>query len=304
MGIRQREESRLNMWISLIVFTAIAFSSVNGCGETLNARIIDGEVASRGDIPWQVRLESTEPSWNSQHWFCGGTIICPRYVISAAHCLMGDWRKNETYLKVLVSEHDTSNPDDHVLHNVQRIIPHPEFFYTEKDGIEYDFVILELEKPIDLSGNSTARAACLPEEQDDSWTEETQFEISGWGDTNNHFGGVYPDKLLKATITWVPGTECNHFWKKYYQNTVYASYPLEEIMLCAGGVEGDQGVCLGDSGGPLTWFDQDKSVTKLIGVPTLVHGFGCVDHAPNLFAKITSVLAWINKETGYCQVAP
>jgi len=297
----------MNMWISLIVFTVAAFSSVNGCGETINSRIINGEVASRGDVPWQVRLESTQDDlwW---YWFCGGTIICPRFVISAAHCVMGDWRTNATYLKVLVSEHDTSNPNDHVLHHVKRIIPHPEFYQniadnSQRGGIRYDFAIIELEKPIDLSGNSKARAACLPEEQDDSWTEGTQFEISGWGDTHNYHGRVYPDKLRKATITWVPDSKCNYYWKKHLPNTVYATYPLREIMLCAGGVNGDQGVCTGDSGGPLTWFDKDKSVTKLIGVPTLVSGTGCVNFAPNIFAKITSVLSWIQKETGNCNVA-
>lgn len=59
-----------------------------GCGvpaikPALNAnqRIVNGENAVPGSWPWQVSLQDT-----SGFHFCGGSLISPNWVVTAAHC--------------------------------------------------------------------------------------------------------------------------------------------------------------------------------------------------------------------------
>ena len=52
-------------------------------------KIVGGTDASSEEIPWQVAL--TDGTWTNIYYlqFCGGTLISPDWVLSAAHCMRG-----------------------------------------------------------------------------------------------------------------------------------------------------------------------------------------------------------------------
>ena len=68
------------------------FDRALGCGNPAiqGIRVIAGKTAVRGSWPWQILL-----SFNNFP-MCGGSLISPNWVVTAAHCVSGnEWRATE-----------------------------------------------------------------------------------------------------------------------------------------------------------------------------------------------------------------
>ncbi|NXG26736.1 CTRC protein, partial [Grallaria varia] len=72
--------------VCLVVLLGYAY----GCGQPavppqLGARVVGGEDAVAHSWPWQISLQySRSGSW---YHTCGGTLIAPQWVLTAAHCI-------------------------------------------------------------------------------------------------------------------------------------------------------------------------------------------------------------------------
>ena len=92
--------------------------------------------------------------------------------------------KNGLKTEVVAGEHDVKNLlDKATVHPVEKVTAHPKYQDTKKDTL-YDFAILTLRDPIDLSGKSNARAICLPDPTDTDFSDQPVLEVSGWGLTD------------------------------------------------------------------------------------------------------------------------
>ncbi len=56
------------------------------CGqpEVQQSRIIAGENATRGAWPWQILM------FLNGQTLCGGSLVSPKWVVTAAHCVYGN----------------------------------------------------------------------------------------------------------------------------------------------------------------------------------------------------------------------
>merc|ERR1711955_66248 len=103
MGSHSSEtEKTENMILSIILSVGVAASYAEECGKPdvkHNTRVVAGQTATRGSWPWQVLMEFQGRA------SCGGTLIAPQWVVTAAHCVYG--REGYPYLfSVVLGEHD------------------------------------------------------------------------------------------------------------------------------------------------------------------------------------------------------
>ena len=60
------------------------------CGSQVNNRIFGGEIAELDEFPWMALLVyNSKTRGNNQEFGCGGVLISKKYVLTAAHCIIG-----------------------------------------------------------------------------------------------------------------------------------------------------------------------------------------------------------------------
>lgn len=230
-------------------------------------KIVGGTPTTNSKYPWQALLEIT----NSEGSFtCGGTLIHPYIVLTAAHCLSNEFGELELGTEVLTWLGRTSyefggTPDE--TYNLW--MPNSYDPFTS----ENDFAFVSL-----WEGSGLPRLQLAGPTERALWTPGRLNAITGWGTTSE--GGDSSSVLLEAQVPIVDDGTCA-------QPTINGLDGFEPVtMVCAGYLAGGVDTCQGDSGGPLQ-APIDGGGYRLVGVTSW--GVGCAQpNKPGVYTRVAS----------------
>lgn len=234
-------------------------------------RIVGGWPAKPGQLPWQVALVAAVIQDNERAQFCGGTLISPTWVVTAAHCVDGETQAEQ--LQVLSGElslRSTAGKRTDVL----KVIVHPKWDPKTSD---YDIALLQLKHPVREQGTQVIPVISTSDEAALRATDT--LIVSGWGAIRE--SGPASPILLGADVSLIDQKTCN-------KASIYNGL-ISNQMLCAGKLVGGVDSCQGDSGGPLVHV---SSQTKLVGVVSW--GSGCANpNKPGVYTRAAVFTDWI-----------
>jgi secreted trypsin-like serine protease len=251
------------------IFTAAAsLAAVGGLVATATpaAAVYGGKDATVTDHPYTMAILTS----NGEQ-VCGGTLIAPTKVLTAAHCVDEEEGQPEQSYEVVGGRTDLRTTKGTV-RKVASVKIHPKF---DRPNYTFDAAVLTLAKPMPYKTLPVAGA------KDAALFEPGRAATAlGWGLTATNTPGV---RLKAARVVLSPLKGCEPY-----------ALPDDSpaLKLCSTPAAGTKdSICRGDSGGPLVVGG------KLVGITSTGNKFCNSDFPTALFTRTSAIVAGLGVPT-------
>lgn len=257
--------------------------AVNVTDVQVNPQIVGGTNAANGAYPFMVALLTATQPEPYQGQFCGGSLIAPHWVLTAAHCIVQSSDANgvptafllAANLDVMLGSNRLENPVTRI--RAAQILVHPNYNAKTQDN---DMALVK------LSGDSNLATVqpLLPSDLALA-AVGTSAKVIGWGDQASGANN-YPIDLKEANVPIITQTTCSNAYSG-----------ISARMICAGFAKGGIDSCQGDSGGPLLVSSGLAGVWRQAGVVSF--GEGCaLPKFPGVYTRVSEFNAYLETQLG------
>jgi len=229
----------------------------------IQPQIVGGTGVPNGKYPFMAFLEIEKT--NGGFGQCGGSLIDPDSVLTAAHCIVDDNGNFDTRaVTMAIGRTVISDPNQGQIRFATVADWHPNYNPPSSDA--YDAAVLTLDRPVRISPIRLATS-----KQNGLEEPGRKLRIAGWGTTSE--GGSTTDRMREASVPVVSDTRAQ---------AAYGSQYFPRLMVAAGAEGKDS--CQGDSGGPL--FKPSAPRTQ-VGIVSF--GFGCARAGyPGVYTEVNN----------------
>lgn len=267
--------------------------------------------------PVSFMVSVQQPWFGSMLHFCGGTLIQPGVVLTAAHCVAGDLLdegmdakvkslcqgNNQCFSAVVGSLHTRGTPQGPGQGRLTVVdwAYHPNF---NMNSFAHDVALLRIAGDFDYSRTEFSLGPwSVPPRGTSPPPDGSYTSVLGWGLTADGTGRT-SETLQNGTMPYVNARTCVSDWAA-------VGKAVAKDVVCAQKVDtvgkGTVDACGGDSGGPLLLMGGDDG--SLVGVQVGIVSSGvehCDSSLPGLYAAVAdpSNMAWISSQLATWQHTP